>query len=297
MTRLTPDWRNYCVYSGRHLPDADLSDEHVIPKSLGGYRSTVIQASRRLNSMFATTIDAPIARDSMVQFGRRDANARGHSGRKPIARIHGATAWRTGQPWGEWDDRYTLEVPKGGVLRVYDQKAGKHVPHLSGSGFVVPEWKIDHPARLRFTVKTLLGIGWKHFGCDFLTAVDLDLLRWVLTADFRSTTDSRERTTADVPGEGKLIYVDPFLVPSEQHEIHPLTKIESALVRKDQTTILIRELDGVLEWSVACLGYLVGCVRVHLREPLIGGDVRPRGGIRLVVRRDRLQSELVEPID
>jgi hypothetical protein len=183
------------------------------------------------------------------------------------------------------------------VLRVYDRKAGKHVPCLSGSGFIVPEWKIDHPARLQFTVKTLLGIGWKHFSGDFLTAVNLDLLRWVLTSDFRSTTDSRERTTADVPEEGSLIYVDPFLVPPDQREIHPLTKIESALIRKDQTAILIRELDGMLEWSVACLGYLVGSVRVCLRAPLIGGDVRPRGGIRLVVRRDRLQRELVGPIE
>jgi hypothetical protein len=178
---------------------------------------------------------------------------------------------------------------------VYDRKAGNHVPYISGSGFIVPEWKIDHPARLQFTVKTLLGIGWKHFSGDFLTAVDLDLLRWVLTADFRSRTDRRERTTADVPKEGTLIYVDPFLVPPEQHEIHPLTKIESALIRKDQTAILIRELDGMLEWSVACLGYLVGSVRVCLHSPLIGGDVRPRGGIRLVVRRDRLQRELVGP--
>ena len=297
MTRLAPEWRNYCIYSDKHLPDAALSDEHVIPVSLGGNRSTMIRASRHLNSKFGATINSRVVHDGMVQFGRRDADARGHSGKKPAARIPNASVWRPDQPWGQWDTRYTLEIPKGGVLRVYDRKTGKHVPYLSGSGFIVPEWKIDHPARLRFTVKTLLGIGWKHFGVDFRTAVDLDLLRWVLISDLRSTSDSRERTTSDVPQEGTLIYVDPFLVPPEQREIHPLTKIKSALIRKDQSAILIRELDGMLEWSVACLGYLVGSVRVCLRAPLIKGDVRPRGGIRLVVRRDRLQSELVAPIE
>jgi hypothetical protein len=297
VTRLAPDWRNYCIYSGRHLPEAALSDEHVIPVSLGGSRSTMIRASRDLNSTLGTTIDARIVHDSMVQFGRRDADARGHSGKKPVARIPNASAWRPDRLWGQWDTRYTLEIPKDGLLRVYDRKAGNHVPYLSESGFIVPEWKIDHPARLQFTVKTLLGIGWKHFSGDFLTAVDLDLLRGVLTADFRSRTDRRKRTTADVPKEGTLIYVDPFLVPPEQHEIHPLTNIESALIRKDQTAILIRELDGMLEWSVACLGYLVGSVRVCLHAPLIGGDVRPRGAIRLVVRRDHLQRELVGPIE
>jgi hypothetical protein len=293
---LAPEWRNYCVYSGLHLPDTALSEEHVIPKSLGGYRSTVIRSSRRLNSLFASTIDARVAHDGMVQFGRRDANARGHSGKKPVARIPEAMAWQPGAPWGQGDTRYTLEIPKHGLPSVYDRKFGKHVPYPSGTGFVIPRWKIDHPARLRFTVKTLLGIGWKVFGGDFLTAVDLDLLRWVLTADFQMTTDSRERATGDVPEKGKLIYVNPFLVPCEQREIHPLTKIERVLVRKHQTTILIRQLDDTLEWSVACLGYLVGCVRVRLRAPLVRGNVRPGAGIRLVLRPDGLHSDLVAPI-
>ena len=82
MNRFAPEWKNFCVYTGKHLPDVDLNDEHVIPKSLGGFRSTVIRASRELNSQFATTIDARIANDAMVQFGRRDANARGHSKKK-----------------------------------------------------------------------------------------------------------------------------------------------------------------------------------------------------------------------
>ena len=229
----------------------------------------------------------------MVQFGRRDADARGHSGRKHVPRIPNARSWRPGQPWGEGDTRYTVEIPKGGLLRVYDRKAGKHVPYPSGTGFVVPRWNIDHAARLQFTVKTLLGIGWKVFGCDLLAAVDLELLRWVLTSDFQVTTDNRECATADFPKEGRLIYVNPFLVPSEQREIHPLTKIEPVLVRKGQTTLLIRQLDDSLEWSVACLGYVVGSVRVRLRVPLIKGGVHPGGGMRLVIHRDRLQSEVV----
>ena len=48
---------------------------------------------------------------------------------------------------------------------------------LSDTGFVVPEWNIDHVGRLRFTVKTLLGIGWKFFRADLLAAIDADLLR------------------------------------------------------------------------------------------------------------------------
>ena len=52
--RVLPEWRNYCVYSGKFLPDAALSKEDVIPKSLGGNQFTVIFASRTLNSTFGT---------------------------------------------------------------------------------------------------------------------------------------------------------------------------------------------------------------------------------------------------
>jgi hypothetical protein len=128
MARLALDWRNYCVYSGKHLPDAAMNNEHVIPKSLGGSRSTIIRASHTLNSRFATTIDAPITKDPVVQFGRRDANARGHSRKIPVATIKDARVWKSGAPWYENERRYNLEVPKGGPPKVYDTKAGRFLP-------------------------------------------------------------------------------------------------------------------------------------------------------------------------
>jgi hypothetical protein len=133
----------------------------------------------------------------------------------------------------------------------------------------------------------LVGVGWIFFRTDLLAAVDMDLLRTVLTADFQITAEGRE---------GGLTFSDPFLVMPEQRETHPLTKIEPVVVRKGQTTILIREVEDTLEWSVACLGHLVGIVSVPVKAPLIRGDVRPKGGIRLVVGRDQLKPELVPPI-
>ncbi len=97
-------------------------------------------------------------------------------------------------------------------------------------------------------------------------------------------------------GEGHIGYANPFLIRPENRETHPLKKIEPALVRKGVTTILIREYDQTLEWSVVCLGYLVGSVWAPLRSPLLKGDVQPRGGIRLVVARGRLEPELLSPI-
>jgi hypothetical protein len=290
MTRMTTDWRNYCIYSGRHLPDAALSYEHVISKALGGNRWTVIRASRELNSKFGSAIDGPLSNDAMVQFGRRDTDARGHSGKKPVAVIQGARAWKRGDPWGKGETRYRLEIPKGGPPTILDTKSRALLPPsiLSHTGFVVPEWKIDHVARLKFTVKTLLGIGWKFFQTDLLAAIDMDQLRGLLTTNFAL---SPER------GEGNIGYANPFLIKPEYRDTHPLKKIEPALVRKGLTTILIRECDETLEWSIACLGYLIGSVWVPLRAPLLRGDVQPRGGLRLVIGRHRLEPQLVAPIE
>ena len=60
------------MYSGKFLPDAALSKEDVVPKSLGGNRFTVIYVSRTLNSTFGTKIDARVINDPIIQFGRKD---------------------------------------------------------------------------------------------------------------------------------------------------------------------------------------------------------------------------------
>lgn len=290
MARITTDWRNYCIYSGRHLPDAALSPEHVISKALGGNRWTVIRASRELNSKFGSAIDGAVANDIMVKFGRRDADARGHSGKKPVAVIEGARAWKVGDPWGQGETRYRLEIPKSGSPTIFDTKNRVFLPPtvLSHTGFIVPEWTTDHVARFKFTVKTLLGIGWKLFQTDLLAAVDADQLRSILTANLLLSPRS---------DECRIFYADPFLIETKHHDTHPLNKIQPALVLKGSTTILIREYDETLEWSIACLGHVIGSVWVPLRAPLLKGDARPRGGLRLVVGRDGLEKQLVAPIE
>ena len=290
MTHLAPDWKNYCIYSGQHLPDAALNEEHVIPKSLGGYRSTAIRASRNLNSHFATTIDGQIANDPMVQFGRRDADARGHSKKKPRAIIRRARSWKPGDPWGEGDTRYTLEIQTSGPPKIFDTKTQQFLPPniLTNMAFVIPDWKIDHIARLRFVLKTLLGVGWKFFRTDLLSAIDTDKLRSFLTTNISLSTERHE---------GSLTYADPFLVEPEHQGFLNLKKVEAELIRPGQTTILIRSYDERLEWSIACLGHLIGSICVPCRGSLLAGDVRPRGGIRLMITRDRLAPQLVAPID
>src|SRR5438552_2748071 len=99
--RVDPEWRNFCVYSGQWLPKCALSAEHVIPRSLGGSAATVIRCSKTINSRLGHEIDGKVANDPILAFGRRDADARGNSGRAPRAILKRAAAWKRGEPWGE----------------------------------------------------------------------------------------------------------------------------------------------------------------------------------------------------
>lgn len=291
MVRLAPHLRNFCVYSGKTLPDAAMNDDHVIPKSLGGNRATVIRASIALNSHFAK-LEARVGRDDMIQFGRRDAGVRGHSRKKHVPRLERAKIWKPDEPLQAGETRYNLDIDRGGPPIVYDTKTGKHIPHPGNSGFVVPKMNIDHVARLQFTVKTLLGMGWKLFGTDFLSAVDVDPLRKVVTAEFQ-TRQPREVDYLDRPTEGGLIFLTPFLVRPDQRELYAAS-FERPMIRKDRSTMLIREEDGVLEWSIACVGYLVGSIRVRIaRSRNLLRDVREGQGRLIIVTPGRLEYELV----
>jgi hypothetical protein len=84
MTRLPHEWKNYCIYSGEYLPDAALNWEHIIPKGLVGYKCASIRVSRKRNEEFGTRIDAKVMEDDLIKFGRRDANAKGHSRKPPV---------------------------------------------------------------------------------------------------------------------------------------------------------------------------------------------------------------------
>jgi hypothetical protein len=281
-------WHGYCVYSGKFLPDAALNDEHIIPKSLGGYRSTVIRTSRTLNSLFATSIDARIAADPSISLARLRANTRGHS-RTPVRpRIKNARAWQDGQGILDGEQRYTIEFQQSGTAKIWDQKTGRFLPPtvLSDTGFVVDNWEIDHVARAKFVVKTMLGVGWKYLGPSFLQAIDAPLLRRFLTENVAISTDGENAT---------LHYSDEYLVRHDSDENRWLQKIKNVLLQDKISTILVRESNGFLEWSVSCVGEMVGVVLVPLSASFFRGDVQKQGGIRFDITRNRLTPILIAP--
>lgn len=280
-TRLEPEWRNYCIYSGNHLPEGALSAEHVIPRSLGGSGATVIRCSQQVNSRLGHEIDGKLANDPIVMFGRRDADARGNSGKQPRAILRRTTAWKRGQPF-QPQPRYNIEVPAGGQpAKVYDTRTGKHLPSsvFADTGFHF-NLAVDSNLRLKFVAKSLLGLGWKLFGPRFLSTEPIDSLRCLIGTRKESSI--------------KLYYADPFSLTNDPAR-EAFKILEEKLVRTNRTTILMRYTEFGLEWSVNCVGYFIGSLIYPTKQILLSSDIQRNAGLLLTVTRDSLLSEPVEP--
>ncbi len=275
--------RSYCVYAGEFVENDLMNNEHVIPKLLGGNRSTVIQVSRSLNSHIATKIDASVATDPMVMFGRRDAGKRGHSGKDPIPSWRGAKSLKEGEPWGSGEKNFRLEFPKGGT-RVLNEKTRQILPQsvFADTGFIVEELRIDHVARFRFVLKTLLGVGWKLFDNGLLSSMDTDLIRAIMFQPISFT---------EKPNENGIGYIDEFMPNSSPYREN-MEALKKVIVTAGETSITASEVDSRLEWSVVCLGHLVGTVNVPLVRSLLGDECAGRT-LRLVVEEHALRRSVL----
>lgn len=242
-----------------------MNDEHVIPRSLGGFRSTIIRSNKKLNSDIGSKIDAKISNDFIFLCARRDANAKGASKKPPTPIVREAAAWQRGQSFEDLDRRYNLEIPsRGQPIKIYDRKTGHFVGFdLSEFGFV-SEFRINSHDRARFVAKTFLGMGWRIFGNNFLSIKSLPSVR-----DLMGIKINSEIT--------KIYYFDQFLINTDESDSHPYIKIQHFIESSKCTRILLRRSDFYIEWTVCCLGKTVGTILVpdaerHLPLPMESGE-------------------------
>jgi hypothetical protein len=282
--RLPSHLRNFCIYTGRTLLQSQLSKEHVIPKSLGGNKSTVIWVDQKTNNDFGSSIDGKIEKDPMVSFGRRDTDSRGHSNKIKTPELRNAVQWRPEMPLRSGVGSFTLRFPKAGAVAVNNRTREAQIAGSLGEpAFVIWDLPIDHTARLKFTLKTLLGLGWKLFQEDFIHSIDVEFVRRILTSPIQIV----EGTT-----EGGLSFTDGFLEKTELGRAR-YERLAEALVRKSKTTIMVRQKNGKLNWSIACLGYFVGSVWLPLERDLFSGELRKGNGLLLSFGREAYEVEMV----
>lgn len=111
--------RGKCIIC--HKEDAELTDEHIIPKSLGGYMHSW-HVCKDCNSKFGEKVDTYLTSNLLIQFARNKYQLKGQSGQAVPSPLEGVAT----------DD-------SGKKYRVAASEDGKLTPHLFPSKPVLSE--------------------------------------------------------------------------------------------------------------------------------------------------------------
>ena len=163
----------YCPYTDRELPESQTSREHIIPLSLGGVDGFEIPVDAAFNSMVGTNLDGALANDFFIALRRTEYDARGHSGKEPMATSKHAS-------YGKENHLAQVQLHRKKGLRVWDVRDRETKKNV-GSGSIRASLNVDLP--VRFTAKVGLAAGYYIYGDLFREHVDHRQLRDVMRID------------------------------------------------------------------------------------------------------------------
>ena len=240
----------YCPYLDQDIPDDQASPEHIIPLSLGGCNSLEIPVDAVFNSEVGSVLDGAVANELFFTLRRTEYDARGHSGKKPIAIIKSAD-------YG--DDKRPAQVHfhKKDGLRVWDAKDREfkeRVPSVN----ISTSLNIDLP--IRFTAKVALAAGYFTYGELFRHHVDHRQLRDVMNTDPRNLDPAK---SLDEQGLGHLtLRVDDYLRETNEELEPTLFLLRSFCSAIRGSVIVLMPGHGCFGVAVGILGMYVGMVNV-----------------------------------
>ena len=163
----------YCPYTDRDLTENATNSEHIIPLSLGGTNGLEIPVDAAFNSMVGSQLDGALANEFLVALRRTEYDARGHSGREPLATIKRAT-------YGEDDRPAQVHFHRKHGVNVWDAQDREFKKGV-GTFSINTSLNVDLP--VRFTAKVALAAGYFVYGDLFREHVDHRQLRDVMNTD------------------------------------------------------------------------------------------------------------------
>ena len=239
----------YCPYTDRDIPEAQSSPEHIIPLSLGGTNSLVLPVDSAFNSQIGSELDGALANEFVFAVNRTKFDARGHSGKKPVALIKKATYGENSRP-----AQVHFHLKEG--LKVWDSRDREfkeRVPSFAISLLL----DVDLP--VRFAAKVALAAGYYAYGDLFRQHVDHRQFRDVMNTDLREL--DLTKTPADL-GLGHLtLRVDSYLrkVPDEP-EYDALNSIRTFCSSVEGSVVVLAPGYGCFGVGVGILGQYVATV-------------------------------------
>lgn len=236
----------YCPYTDQEINESETSKEHIIPLSLGGANGFEIPVNSVFNSQVGSSLDGALANEFLVSFRRTKYNARGHSGKEPVATVKKAT-------YGDGRLAHVHFHQKNG-LRVWDVRERK-LKQFTGPVRIKTTVSVDLP--IRFTAKVALGAGYFVYEHLFRKYVDHRQLRDVMNIDPAILQVSKSRSSFGL--EHLTLRVDGYFSKPSSGILRVVREFCSAV---NGSVVVLMPGDGCLGVAVGILGQYVGMVNV-----------------------------------
>ena len=179
----------YCIYSNKDVPDTEGSWDHVFPLALGGKNQFTVWSDNYSNSIIGSKVDAPVAKDVVVELALHKSGVQGHR-----AKRHGPR-WRRVSMEGN-----PIQVTwASDQIRVWDLKCRRELADDDIAGKSMEAIFHLRPNSLhRFLAKIALGGGYLIYGNDFIDAVNCNPLRSLMFLDMEEARRDEHLTNSEI---------------------------------------------------------------------------------------------------
>ncbi|WP_189491149.1 hypothetical protein [Formosimonas limnophila] len=229
----------FCIYEGRNIPNTEISEEHIIPLSLGGTNDLVILASKSINSV-AGEIEGKLGNELSMFLRRNEFDVRGHSGKRPVP------TYKSGRI-KELDLSVQVQLDKRNKeMRLYSPRHNRFLENAESAGLTIEfNTEIDLTTKIRFTAKVAIGAGYFIYGSLFARFAKVEQLRALMKLDKENMSDD-------------LKVIDPMVceLTHRQEQIREMGKAFGL------SSVIVVPSEGHIVFSVSCLGEFCGMLRV-----------------------------------
>lgn len=229
----------FCIYEGRHIPNTEVSDEHIIPLSLGGTNSLVIPASKAINSVTGE-IEGKLGNELGMSLRRNEFDVRGHSGKRPVPTYKSGKIEELDLPVQVQLDKKNKE------MRLFSPRHGRYLENSESAGLTIQfKTTIDLTTKVRFAAKVAIGAGYFIYDSVFAKFAKVEHLRALMKLD-------------EVNMSNDLKVIDPMGsdLTQQQKQIREMGKAFGL------STVVVVPSENDISFSVTCLGEFCGMLRV-----------------------------------
>ena len=273
----------YCPYTDREVPKHQTNREHIIPLALGGVNGFEIAVDSKFNSTLGSDLDGALANEFLFAVKRTKYDARGHSGKPPVATIKRAT-------YGEEGRRAQVHFhhrKQPDVWDVRDRELKRGVGKVRGKTSL----NIDLP--VRFAAKVALASGYHVYGRLFRTHVDHRQLRDVMNIDPSDLDLSKDRASLGL--QHLTLRVDRYLNEPRDDFFVVLREYCSTI---DGSVVMLMPGSECFGAAVGILGQYVGLVNVPANTKTFPNDGDYRSGhVIALVDGDIKRSSLMHCLE